>query len=126
MDDADARPGLQRPADPEADPAAVLAAMKRLQPGSVPTLRAALAYARDLGLQVTLVHRTGEVRVTRADGYHVTVNNRRTDASRALLVLIRSADKRIGPGDSGRPMPSAQPGPTASLPPAVKRGKRLS
>lgn len=58
----------------------------------VPTRMQALKIARQLGCTVETVKRTGEVRITSPDGkVRVTMSNRRTDASRALLDLIRKA-----------------------------------
>lgn len=61
------------------------------------SLKAALRRARELGLRVELVYRTGEVRVIRPDGRPLTINNRRKDAPKALEKLLRDA------GDDPKP-----------------------
>lgn len=67
--------------------------MSRFTAGHVPTLRAALRDARAAGL---ITDRSGgEVRVWWPDkSHHVTVNGRRKDASRELLVFIAAWTKR--------------------------------
>ncbi len=56
-------------------------------PGSVPRLRDALRVATAHGC--TLSYRGGEVIVRAPDRTRVVVNNRRADASRALLLMLR-------------------------------------
>lgn len=52
------------------------------------SLRDAKKLAERLGVEITHVRRTGEMRF-RACGLTVTHNNRRKDASRALVSLLR-------------------------------------
>jgi len=57
-------------------------------------MRSALALAREIGLEVEDVWRTGEVRV-RAPGHGVVrVSRNRKDAPRALTTLIRAVQER--------------------------------
>jgi hypothetical protein len=75
-----------------------MALPKAFAPGAVPTHKAALARARDLGCKVK-VGNGGEVRVSYrfADRtLSVNCNNRRHDASRALLALIRDLERQNG------------------------------
>lgn len=67
---------------------------KRLDLSGTPNLRDLLVEARRLGLVVGTVPRTGEVRVVAPWGRMVTLNNRRKDGARALIVLLREAQRR--------------------------------
>lgn len=96
---------------------------KPIPHGSIPTLRTALARARQLGCSVETVNRTGEVRIISPDGkYRVNANHRKTDASRPLLGLIRQVEN--GPGhQQGRLVPPDAPGPRASYASKARGGK---
>jgi hypothetical protein len=59
----------------------------RIVPGAVPNRRDALAEARRLGCTVSYGN-GGEYRVVAPDGSRVNGNNRRKDASRALIGLL--------------------------------------
>ena len=58
----------------------------------VPTRVEALRKARKLGCEVTEVKRTGEVDIVSPLGDRVRHNNRRKDASRVLLTLIKKLE----------------------------------
>jgi len=62
--------------------------------GGTPNLKDALRHARDLGAVITYPRGTGEVKVEFQGLGSVRCNNRRKDASRALIVLIRTAERR--------------------------------
>jgi hypothetical protein len=58
-----------------------------------PNLRESLALASRLGCSVRPINRTGEVRVLPpSGGKPVTVNARRKDSPRSLLVMVRRFD----------------------------------
>jgi hypothetical protein len=53
--------------------------------------RRAIGIAQKLGCRVDYPNRTGEVRVTFPDGRRVRLSNRRKDAPRRLLCLLRQS-----------------------------------
>lgn len=67
-------------------------AKQREMTDGVLSLRQALRWARELGLDVRDNRGTGEVRVRFDGGGRVNHNARRKDASRALMHLLRQAD----------------------------------
>ncbi len=58
----------------------------------MPNLKQQLARARELGLAVNKVRRTGEVEVIRPDGRPLRLNARRQEGVRELQRLIREVD----------------------------------
>ncbi|MCB9677755.1 MAG: hypothetical protein H6737_21795 [Alphaproteobacteria bacterium] len=58
-------------------------------------LRRAKKLARELGIQVENVRRTGEVRFSHPDHPPVTHNNRKKVASRPLVLLLRRVQSDI-------------------------------
>ncbi len=58
----------------------------------MPNLKQQLARARELGLAVNKVRRTGEVEVIRPDGRPLRLNARRKEGVRELQRLIREVD----------------------------------
>jgi hypothetical protein len=59
----------------------------------VPNRRELLREARRLGWRVEPVPSTGEVRVWPPGGNFVTLNNRRKQGTRALIGLLRKAER---------------------------------
>lgn len=72
--------------------------MKDLHPDMRPTHKVALLYARRLGCTVVPVKASGEVRITAPDGRRMNVNNRRQEASRALLDLLLDVQRAARQG----------------------------
>lgn len=97
-----------------------------LNPGHVPTRKAALAQAKALGCIVTTGH-GGEVRVEYPGLGRVNLSNRRKDATRDLLALLRTAEAAQADLQRWKDSPSrttnALPGLPASLRPSSPAGK---
>jgi hypothetical protein len=64
-----------------------------MTPHALP-LREALRLAREVGLKVTYRTGTGEWFIVGPDGHTIRHNARRHDASRALVLAIRRAERR--------------------------------
>ena len=85
-----------------------------LHPDHVPAHKTALRHAIRLGCKVEILKASGEVRVTAPDGTKVICNNRRDDASRALILMLRRIES-VQPRESG-PTPTNDAGPRTGYP----------